>query len=1422
LVSFYDNSLISSFINRSGRDLNLNSWDSDPHMGLGSRDLLGGGMLYGPTEGSLLTGLVGGGSTGGSRAILSGMTRWTGMGGMGGMNYSQGAMGGIMASANHFAFGGGPLWSPLPVPVFQGMAPAPAPSASSAAGAPAAPASTLSATTPQDAADVDKDAEEISDLREKYENAEHGYTEEEMGAILDAAEEASGEDSAKYKRILKDLPDKKFVEKFDDKGEPTGLTIDQQRANWVKNFGKWYAEKIGGVDGGKAAQLVKDVASGEGVTYDLELAQNKKAFKKYTVKGVEGQGELKDGDALFYNPEDNKFYSSYSKKERFQKPVGKASESIKDGKKTKKSVSLEIGGGVDYIELTPAGVHKGSKPMGDGHTKLFDRYVVGEAFGEEANEAAKDIEKTGGEYYVFYDEGSKKWFYNPEGEDPIKSLEGADYVDGRLYFNKGGSYDGDLADDAAGYMKKLDGASEELAARLEKIEGASEEQDKLRAEAALGQLEEMMGEEAYEKAGFSYDAEKDLLTATCDEDDCQAVVDALKDGEVAEGEEADGPAESVTGEAILSELPEKTEIQVNPESKYSKPFSTKVKPFEKLVEEFKSEAPKEIKIEKEISLKHLKGATDPAEAVAKHLKNEIEQQNKKIHNPTAIVFEGEVKFPEGVDEANCLMDISNKYESIELKFSKVTLPNGTSFQYTFKDGKVVSSDEVVDDKEAVDSSEAAGTASSDAASEASGKPPAESKVKLKSEFVGTPAFAPAGYTSKPKEASGADESATTEKSADEKTVAFFEKDYGKKVDRCEKLLKKYMKTGKAHLLKKYDEQVEMYEYGIENVLKKNLPADHEKIAAAENQLKKLKASASAVTEAPVKEKGQGGKGKKLSSSLDIELPGSTKSKPVESTPAQTENPVAGKKDGSKAKGKISSKLVSSSASEPAAEPKPAKPKGKVDKPVVKNDGAGKKKKLSSGLDVDLPEVEPVKTDSKPAADEAVASANPNHVVGDVDLTACKTKGKVFKELDALVKKAKAESQPGDTIIFVDTVKLPKALYSESDWNAMMTKLSEGNSPSKGENLSIVFQGVEYSNGAVSGYTVKGDDRTAIGGRHGFAPGQEAVAKADSNPAPVEAEETSAPPAAEAEPAPAAPAEDVAPKSVMDTKIAEAKTFVTEGKALEEKGDYKGAVKEYKKAKKVLATVNKKKLSDAELAKLEKKEKSLKDLIVKADALDRALAFADGIPESVPSTKPPVVDWSQYNKGSQSAQKGALDGPAGPSGGNEAAEIGQIKFEDADKYEAKVEEAEEKKIDASEDTSKKAPKEEKDDAVKFDASPLELSKDQEKEMDSMVGWGLEDATDSDFVPVAGMKLMAAYKFKVKYGTNEDAKIAEKFEEGFGGRQWGFRVSGSEASKYVLVFDMDAAGKATSAFYQKNPGDYPNPVKLEDKMSAGLKT
>lgn len=752
MVSFYDNSLISSFINRTGRDLSLNSWDSDPHVGFGSHELIGGGMLFGPTEGSILSSLVGGGYTGGSRAILSGMTRWTGLGEMGGMNYAQGAMGGIVAGSNHFAFGGGPLWAPLPIPVFHGMMPAPAPSTSAAAApAASAPASTLSASTPSDV-DADRDAEEISDLRESYENAEHGYTDDEMSAILDAAEEASGEDSAKFKRILKDLPDKKFEEKFDDEGKPVGPSIDQQRAGWAKNFGQWYAEKIGGVDGGKAAQLVKDVASGEGVTYDLELAKNKKAFKKYTVKGVDGQGELEDGDALYYNPKDNKFYASFSKKEGFTKPVGKASEPVKDGKKTKKSVSLEIGGGVDYIELTPAGVHEGKFPKeDDGHTKLYDRFVVGETVGEESHEKAKDIQKKDGEYYIFYNADKDEWVYDPMGEANAAVLGDVEYVDGRLYFNKGGSYDADLADNAEAYMKKLDTAADELEVRLDKIETASEEQDQLRAEAAIGQLTTLIeksedGKETVKKVEIGYSAKEDTLTVTCDKDDCGDVVKALegthevegRDGEINEYEKA------VSGEAILSELPKKTQIVINPDSELNKPFSTKVKPFEKLVEGLRSEDPAPIKIEKEISLGHLKGVTSttPAEAVTKHLKHEIEQQNKKIHNPEGISFEKEVKLPEGVTKEEWesgIKDIQEGYGSTGIKFAKVTFADGESYEYDFQEGGVVSgpvkgnsesTDEAAPAEEGEDVAEASAEVSSDEATETNEMQPAESAAGI--------------------------------------------------------------------------------------------------------------------------------------------------------------------------------------------------------------------------------------------------------------------------------------------------------------------------------------------------------------------------------------------------------------------------------------------------------------------------------------------------------------------------------------------------------------------------------------------------------------------------------------------------------------------------------------------------------------------
>jgi hypothetical protein len=635
-------------------------------MGFGtevSAPVFGGGMVFGPTPDQQLGGLtdLSGGRTAGSRSMST--LRFQGDLFSG---YADRAAGGMAFGANRF-MSGGPLWSGPGVPQFPtfGMGSQPAGAAPYAAPAAApAPASSINASTP--AKDVDEagnkdDADKIEKLKDEYRLSDHGFTDAELDEIFSEIDKASEGNYTKFKSLLQTLPKKGFKEpELDEEGKPRGPSIEQQKSDWVGKYGEWHAKNIGHVDGTKVAQLVRDTASGEGVTMNLEKAPTPgNGFNRFKVTGVDGNSDVSPGDYLYYDPKSKNFYRSYDvQKKEFGGLVGPASETPVDGTRSKDSVTLAVGAGSDYFELTPSG----TSSMGEGegaHEKIVDSYLIGDANGKASSNTVEDVEPVDGNYYLMNDHG--QWKYFSKSKQEVVDIPGAQYADGRLYLNKGGSYDPMLADDAVAYTARLRDAEEKLPGRVDAAKGEKVDQDRARVDQAWTQLEEMMGEDVAKKVAHNYDPNTRELTITCKPEDAKSVQAALNGTDAADSDEA--KAREKKGNAILAELPRGAKVKVNEQGK---PFSASANGFNRLKVELGRWEPKAVTVEAGINMSHLKGSSDVRAAVQKRIEREIENSLKDCYKPTTIYVNSEITLPEGkIDQKTwdaIKADVQQKYK----------------------------------------------------------------------------------------------------------------------------------------------------------------------------------------------------------------------------------------------------------------------------------------------------------------------------------------------------------------------------------------------------------------------------------------------------------------------------------------------------------------------------------------------------------------------------------------------------------------------------------------------------------------------------------------------------------------------------------------------------------------------------------------
>ncbi len=506
-------------------------------------------MLFGPTPDQSLLNLIG--PTSGSRGLLQGMSRFTGPQGFGYVGHAPYGFGNsVLAFLNR---------PPLPPPVFLGAqaSSAQAPLTSSAGAPVPATGPNINASTgtgdvgeaeaEAEAAEEARNAEEIKKTSEKYRNADHGYTQEEIDAIIKEAKEASGGDAAKFNRIMKALPSKKFKEPTQDADD----SIEAQKQAWTRDFGKWHAEHIGGLKPSKAEQLVNDVASEGEATYKLTYKpKGPNGYKHYEVTKVDGTGSLKKGDSVYYK--DGAWYRDAAGTKLLAKASGTPGQ----------NVELKVDGRSDYMSLTPYGVMV--YPNENGSKDVYDRYIVNTPSGTQSTNITDAIKPDSKKKvkYIYFKKDDNTWHYKTEkdGKDFIEPLKAVEHIDGRLYFDRGGhSYDISQADDAVGYMGDLKEARDEYVARIDNVSAEEKKQKTARTNEVTKIFEDSLKKDAVNKLKYDYDAENNVLNITCDKKDCETVWKAMGGGSE-KSDESDK-----TNEKLFKQFPDGMKFTFNGE-----------------------------------------------------------------------------------------------------------------------------------------------------------------------------------------------------------------------------------------------------------------------------------------------------------------------------------------------------------------------------------------------------------------------------------------------------------------------------------------------------------------------------------------------------------------------------------------------------------------------------------------------------------------------------------------------------------------------------------------------------------------------------------------------------------------------------------------------------------------------------------------
>jgi hypothetical protein len=249
-----------------------------------------------------------------------------------------------------------------------------------------------------------------------------GYGTAEADQIIFEAETAADGDIGRFAAIMNKVPKKP------EQGEMTDEQFELVQDQWHKDFGKWYAQHIKGLDGTRGASFVDDAAYETEANPDRTIAVVKDPST--TVKGsrwrvTEGGGDVAEGDYLIY--------SGGEWKKADGSPVALKGKSP-NGKTGSKGRELEL-------QLPAAET--------DEFYQL-DYQKIDES-GNEVYDYADQSGTTG----TIYRNGSGKWFEDEAGTKPIKGGK-YDDVHKRLVFKRAPRTPVEGLGDTREYMAHLD------------------------------------------------------------------------------------------------------------------------------------------------------------------------------------------------------------------------------------------------------------------------------------------------------------------------------------------------------------------------------------------------------------------------------------------------------------------------------------------------------------------------------------------------------------------------------------------------------------------------------------------------------------------------------------------------------------------------------------------------------------------------------------------------------------------------------------------------------------------------------------------------------------------------------------------------------------------------------------------------------
>lgn len=454
---------------------------------------------------------------------------------------------------------------------------------------------------------------------------EKGYSEEEAREIVSRIEGVVDGDQAKFSSILAKVPAK-----------ATGENADTPNADWVEQFGQWYARYIKGMSADQAEDYVHSTAfdaqsvfeypdgSLTGVPYvtfnanpqsvqaDVNGDGQMEDAKKYTVKADSGTG-LVAGTEIYLAG--GKYYQK----------VGDRYEEIpfrKSGSKYHVRV-----GETPNDHLT---VHAAGRTETGPDGKIYDVYNVeaGSPVGPTATAiSATELYRLDGKWYTKNDDGT----FQEIAEQPGSFENGVLNFGGEADYRLRGGFDTSM--DARDYMQLLDDGASAVHDASSQLDTEATSQREARVATVQDGLEDIFGTNMQ----ISVSEQGKTLELTYTAANAQAISDLLS---------ADNNAKFTQFQQLLSQLPAGTRVLLNGRPVISSDRATWI------LNEIKKDVPQKLSMSNALDLRDVASVQE----IKDKLRAEIDRQrtSQGIRNPQEMSF-GLVMLPDdeelALDEA---------------------------------------------------------------------------------------------------------------------------------------------------------------------------------------------------------------------------------------------------------------------------------------------------------------------------------------------------------------------------------------------------------------------------------------------------------------------------------------------------------------------------------------------------------------------------------------------------------------------------------------------------------------------------------------------------------------------------------------------------------------------------------------------------